>query len=75
MSHSKATSGQNAAGHSSLPTQTSVYSVDRYVSESSSWTAFEQRCGTSNAVNNDPMHSELDSLLRQAQDRSSSSSR
>ncbi|KAF5485281.1 hypothetical protein CGCS363_v014991 [Colletotrichum siamense] len=75
MSHSKATSGQTAAGHSSLPTQTSVYSVDRYVSESSSWTTFEQRCDTSKAANNDPMHSELDSLLRQAQDQPGSSSR
>ncbi|KAF4919070.1 hypothetical protein CGCVW01_v008268 [Colletotrichum viniferum] len=75
MSHSKATSGQTAAGHSSVPTQTILYSVDRYVSESSSWTIFEQRCDTSNAANNDPIHSELDSLLRQAQDQPGSRSR
>ncbi|KAF6798827.1 hypothetical protein CSOJ01_12624 [Colletotrichum sojae] len=65
MSHSKATSRESTGGCLSLP-----YSVDRYVTESSSWTTYTQRSRSSQTSCDDPMQSELDDLLRQAQQTS-----
>ncbi|KZL74408.1 hypothetical protein CI238_04372, partial [Colletotrichum incanum] len=67
MSYSKASSGQSTLAYSSL--------VDRYMSESSPWTSLSQRSCTPRTSYSDPMHSDLDGLLRQAQQKPKTSKR
>ncbi|KAF6831016.1 hypothetical protein CMUS01_07510 [Colletotrichum musicola] len=70
MSHSKATSRESTGGCLHGSPQNSPYSVDRFVTESSSWTTYTQRSRSSQTSCDDPMQSELDGLLRQAQETS-----
>ncbi|GJC90692.1 hypothetical protein ColLi_13530 [Colletotrichum liriopes] len=75
MSYPHVNSGQSALVNSSLASQNTPYSVDRYMSESSPWTSLSQRSGTPRTNYNDPMHSDLDGLLRQAQQKPKTSKR
>ncbi|GKT50135.1 uncharacterized protein ColSpa_10316 [Colletotrichum spaethianum] len=75
MSHAKASSGQSALACFSPTSQNAPYSVDRYINESSPWTSLSQRSDSPRTSYSDPMHSDLDGLLRQAQQRPKTSKR